>query len=78
MYKYDIVNADNAAGFYTVAQLTQDVLLKSLAALAPDDYKNEHEVLFHLRQNKRLLTYCKELMAEDKVTQIKAVKSEHN
>lgn len=78
MYKYDIVNMENAAGFYTVAQLTQDVLLKSLAALAPDDYKNESEILFHLRQNKMLLIHCKELMAEDKVTQIKAVKNEHN
>lgn len=77
MYKYDIVNTDNAAGFYTVAQLTQDVLLKSLAALAPDDYKNENEILFHLRQNKMLLNHCKELMAEN-VTSIKAVRSEHN
>lgn len=78
MYKYDIVNADNAAGFYTVAQLTQDVLLKSLANLPPDDYKNENEILFHLRQNKMLLKHCKQLMAEDKVAQIKAVRSEHN
>lgn len=78
MHKYEIVNADNAAGFYTVAQLTQDVLLKSLAALAPDNYKDESEILFHLRQNKMLLNHCKQLMAEDKVAQIKAVRSEHN
>lgn len=78
MYKYDIVNADNAAGFYTVAQLTQDVLLKSLANLAPDNYKDENEILFHLRQNKMLLNHCKQLMAEDKVTSLKAVKNEHN
>ena len=78
MYKYEIITSDNAAGFYTVAQLTQDVLLKSLAALAPDDYKSESEILFHLRQNKMLLTHCKKLMAEDKVTSLKAVKNEHN
>lgn len=73
----DLVNADNAAGFYTVAQLTQDVLLKSLAALHYDDYKNEAQILFHLNRNKKLLIRCKELMAEN-VTSIKAVKSEHN
>jgi hypothetical protein len=78
MYKYEIITSDNAAGFYTVAQLTQDVLLKTLAALPPDDYKTESEVLFHLRQNKMLLAHCKELMAEDKVTSLKAVKNEHH
>jgi hypothetical protein len=78
MYKYDIITSDNAAGFYTVAQLTQDVLLKSLAAIQPDDYKTEGEILFHLRQNKMLLAHCKQLMAEDKVTSLKAVKNEHN
>lgn len=78
MYKYDIVNVENAGGFYTVAQLTQDVLLKSLANLEPEDYKNENEILFHLRQNKMLLKHCKQLMAEDKVAQIKAVKNEHH
>lgn len=78
MYKYEIITSENAAGFYTVAQLTQDVLLKSLAALAPDDYKSESEILFHLRQNKMLLAHCKKLMAEDKVTSLKAVKNEHN
>jgi hypothetical protein len=78
VYKYEIITSENAAGFYTVAQLTQDVLLKSLAALAPDDYKSESEILFHLRQNKMLLAHCKKLMAEDKVTSLKAVKNEHN
>ena len=72
MYKYDIVNADNVAGFYTVAQLTQDVLFKSLAALEPDDYKTESEILFHLRQNKMLLRHCKQLMAQEDV------RNEHN
>jgi len=78
MHKFDIVNIDNAAGFLTVGQLTQDVLLKSLAALAPDDYKNESEILFHLRMNKQLINHCRQLMAEDKVTSLKAVKSEHH
>lgn len=78
MYKYDIITSDNAAGFYTVAQLTQDVLLKTLATLAPDDYKSESEVLFHLRQNKILLSHCSLLMSDDKVKSLKAVKNEHH
>lgn len=83
MYKYDIITSDNAAGFYTVAQLTQDVLLKTLLALPPDDYKTESEVLFHLRQSKMMLKHCAELMAvrmnsEENVSTLKAVKNEHH
>lgn len=62
---YTLITSFNAAGFLTALQLTQDVLLKSLAAAAPDDYSYENDVLMQLRFTKKAIQHCRMVMNND-------------
>lgn len=74
---YKLVTENNAAGFLTVAELTIEVLTKTLVELPIDDFNSEMEVMFHLRQAKQMVAHCRELMNAN-VKSLKAVRNEHN
>lgn len=74
---YKIINENNCGGFLTVAELTIEVLTKTLVELPIDDFNSEMEVMFHLRQAKQMAAHCRSLM-DGNVKVIRAVQRDHN
>lgn len=77
MFEDSILTSDNAGAFLTAFQLIQDALMKSWIALDSEDYGSEQEILFALRQNKKLIAQCKKIMADDQRT-LAVVRSERH
>ena len=68
MFENEIITNDNAGAFITAFQLIEDALLKTWVQLDADDYASEQDILFALRQNKKLIAKCRQLIADDQRT----------
>lgn len=65
MFKLELVNHGNAEAWTTVARMTLDTLFKELLKTDVEDYVKEMDIVWEIKQCRKLLNHCQQLKSEN-------------
>jgi len=64
MFKLELVNHGNAEAWTTIARMTLDTLFKELLKTDVEDYSREMDIMWEVKQCRKLLNHCQQLKSE--------------